>query len=87
MFIITEKMDMDLLQYLNTYHDKLTEYDIFRIFRKITKALNYCHRNNLIHMDVKPENILLNVDEKGNIVDLRLADFGLAAQLSSDLHP
>lgn len=35
-------------------------------------------------MDVKPENVLLNVEANGKIKDLRLADFGLSSQIQDD---
>jgi len=67
---------MDLLDYMNLYHDILKEDTIKDIFLMIVKGLQHCHSNNVMHRDLKPENILVNVDEDGNIYDLRLADFG-----------
>ena len=33
-----------------------------------------------MHRDIKLENILLNVDDRGNILELRLGDFGYACE-------
>ena len=33
-----------------------------------------------MHRDIKPENILLSVDEDGEILDLKLADFGMVCE-------
>ena len=43
------------------------------------KALNIAHRNKVLHLDIKPENIL--VDEQGDAV---LIDFGVAKQYDDD---
>ncbi len=43
------------------------------------KALNVAHKNKALHLDIKPENIL--VDEQGDAV---LIDFGVAKQYDND---
>jgi WD40 repeat protein/DNA-binding CsgD family transcriptional regulator len=47
-----------------------------RLLDQIASALDFAHRNNVIHRDIKPGNILL--DEDGNAY---LADFGIAKDL------
>ena len=85
-FIVTEFMEMNLLEYINIYRDKLSEQDLIKIVNQIANALNYCHERKLVHMDVKPENVLLNVGQDGKIKDLRLADFGLSSDLLDKEH-
>ena len=43
------------------------------IIIQVLKALNYAHKNNVIHRDIKPDNIL--IDQDGNV---KILDFGIA---------
>lgn len=47
--------------------------DRFRIIKGICHGLHYLHRENIVHLDLKPGNILLD----GNLV-AKIADFGLS---------
>jgi eukaryotic-like serine/threonine-protein kinase len=52
---------------------QLTHYQKIDIIIQLLKALSYAHRNNVVHRDIKPDNIL--VDDDGNI---KILDFGIA---------
>lgn len=62
----------ELYDFINNKH-QLPESDARRFFRQIVSAVHYCHKNGIVHRDIKLENILL--DENLNV---KLADFGLS---------
>lgn len=52
---------------------RLPETEARGLFRQITSAVHYCHKNGVVHRDLKLENILLDKD-----LNVKLADFGLS---------
>ncbi len=57
----------------------LTLEDVLRLARAIAQALEYAHSNNVVHLDLKPSNILMDSNNSPY-----LADFGLAAVLGPE---
>uniref|UniRef100_A0A3Q1HZL0 non-specific serine/threonine protein kinase n=1 Tax=Acanthochromis polyacanthus TaxID=80966 RepID=A0A3Q1HZL0_9TELE len=57
---------------------RLPETEARGIFRQITSAVHYCHKNGVAHRDLKLENILLDQD-----LNVKLADFGLSNHFRS----
>jgi serine/threonine-protein kinase len=52
---------------------------VVRIVTAVASALDYAHKQGLLHRDVKPANIMLtNVDDDGEEQRILLADFGIA---------
>jgi len=48
------------------------------IMKQITSAISHAHANNLIHRDIKPQNILINPNGQ-----VKVTDFGIAVALSA----
>ncbi len=63
---------MDLGRYI-AEHRGLPVSEIIDLSKQICRGLRYAHSNNVIHRDIKPQNVLL--DKKGTA---RLSDFGIA---------
>ncbi|XP_039306923.1 titin isoform X3 [Solenopsis invicta] len=59
----------------------LTERDSILFMRQICQGVEYMHQNKIVHLDLKPENIMCHTRTSHRI---KLIDFGLARILKSD---
>jgi serine/threonine protein kinase len=62
-------------------HGRLRERAARKFARQIGSALDYCHKNSIVHRDLKIENILIS--KSGNI---KIIDFGLSNLYAPDRH-
>ncbi|KAK4127305.1 Pkinase-domain-containing protein [Parathielavia appendiculata] len=60
-------------------HGKLKEKQARKFARQIASAVDYCHRNSIVHRDLKIENILIS-----KTGDIKIIDFGLSNLFSPD---
>ena len=69
---------MELLQRLDDYMRKIraTQYDVVCMLRDIAQALVLCDKKNIIHRDIKPDNIMVSASG-----DYKLVDFGIARNM------
>lgn len=69
---------MELLQSIESYfaNKKVTNKDIIKLGINISRALEHCKKANIIHRDIKPDNIFIN-----DIGEYKLGDFGIARNL------
>ncbi len=73
-YIIMELINGNTLRdYLNRMQGFMREEAIINIALQIASALHHAHQNNIIHRDIKSQNILVN--ENGSV---KVADFGIA---------
>ena len=57
--------------------NNFTECQAADIIYQVMRGLNYLHKQNITHRDMKPENILLVSRDLDNF-DLKIADLGFA---------
>ena len=77
-YYVMEHINGGSLQDLVRKQGALLEKDALRIVHQIGDALSHVHQHNILHLDVKPANIMLRED--GTAV---LIDFGISKHYSS----
>uniref|UniRef100_A0A8C3LC92 cyclin-dependent kinase n=1 Tax=Chrysolophus pictus TaxID=9089 RepID=A0A8C3LC92_CHRPC len=75
--LVFEYCDHTVLHELNKHPRGVPEHLVRSITWQTLQAVNFCHKHNCIHRDVKPENILIT---KHSVI--KLCDFGFARMLS-----
>ena len=72
-------LDM-LLDALISSDDVASKDEIKRLARHVSTGLVHCNDHDIVHSDLKPDNILVKIDEEGNNTYL-LSDFGSAFRI------
>ncbi|KAJ3165241.1 hypothetical protein HDU88_004326 [Geranomyces variabilis] len=62
----------EVLDYI-VAHQRLKEPEARKFFHEVVSALKYCHERNIVHRDLKAENLLLDSD-----MHIKISDFGLS---------
>ena len=80
-YSVTIYIRMELLEPLVHYMKEhgMTRTDVFDLAKDILSALELCEKKNIIHRDIKAENIFRS--EQGTF---KLGDFGIARELDRD---
>ncbi|KAK6109628.1 Cyclin-dependent kinase 1 [Brugia pahangi] len=77
-YLIFEYLSMDLKKCIDKipYEELMNKNELKSYLYQILQGICFCHQRNVLHRDLKPQNLL--VDGKGC---LKIADFGLAREL------
>ncbi len=71
----------DLSNYFQSQSEKVTEQEKLNIMLDVARGIEYLHSKNVIHRDVKPENILIS---GGTQTVAKLTDFDLSKFLEGE---
>jgi hypothetical protein len=72
----------DMHEFMRKHREQLSPLSIGLLALQLARALQYCHECEppVVHRDLKPGNVLAQVDNVGDITRVLLADFGLARE-------
>src|SRR5690625_455321 len=78
LYMVMEYVDgMTLKEYIQRF-GPIAVREAIAIMKQITSAITHAHENNIVHRDIKPQNIM--IDTYGNV---KVTDFGIAVALSA----
>ena len=75
-YIVMEYVDGQTLREIVKTQGPLTQRQVIEVMADVCAALDFSHRHNIIHRDVKPANIMIN-----HAGAVKVMDFGIARAL------
>nr|XP_027202165.1 probable serine/threonine-protein kinase dyrk1 [Dermatophagoides pteronyssinus] len=78
--IVMPYLGINLYEFINIFNGEVSHELLVEIFRQVVKAILELHKNNIVHCDIKPENILIDV--MADKVEVNLIDFGVSYEIN-----
>jgi serine/threonine protein kinase len=77
-FIVTELMSCSLVDAVT--NSSLSASDVWQALCDVAEALRFMHSKGIVHMDVKAENIMVNIDKQSGRLDgcVKLGECGIS---------
>src|SRR5690606_28412687 len=79
-YIVMEYVEgRTLKEIIRSYHEAPMPFGhALDLIIQVCNGIGYAHRANLVHCDVKPQNVIVTVDDQ-----VKVADFGIARAIST----
>lgn len=81
-YYVMEFLEGDNLDDYIKQHEHLTEQEAIDVIGAVGSALDYMHSQKMLHLDIKPKNIMHRSDGRNYLID-----FGLSKQFTDDGEP
>jgi len=79
-YLVMEYIEgQNLDEYINKVTGPMPENKAISIMLEILEAVGYAHKNNVLHLDIKPANIMIDGNSK-----IKLLDFGISSEGQQD---
>lgn len=75
-----EYFDTDLKTFIRKKLADLDSKQVLRLVHDCLQALRFLHQNNVVHRDIKPDNLFITHDLR-----VKIGDFGISRSLPENL--
>ena len=85
--LVFEFLDQDLKKYLDACGDNgLETYTVKSFLFQLLQGIAYCHQHRVLHRDLKPQNLLINMEGELKLAVRHTLHTAAAAQHSDAVH-
>jgi len=80
-YLVMEYIEGDTLEnYINKISGPIPEEVAAPMLKEVLSAIGYAHGEEVVHLDIKPSNIMITEDG-----DIKVLDFGISTELNKEL--
>ena len=81
-FVMERAGDITLENFVQQFAGQITIDQIKQVSRQLLTAIHFLHSHGIVHRDIKPDNIVLTIDNvDSSQLNLKLIDFNVAHNL------
>ena len=82
MYLVFERMDMDLRRLLKVYKQKFPPVLMKKLLKQLLEGVHHLHERKILHRDLKPDNVLVSFADD---YVAKICDFGLSRTIHQPL--